>query len=412
MNKEEYIKSLKKVKIVIGNGFDLHCGLHTKYSDYYCKNHETYRSIQNLYKEYSETDRLELNFDDNKISTLNIWDIFFALNSSTNPKTCKKTWCDIETLMLSSFIRIENNDKNIGNISMSLMSNVNWHTIKDCVVRRKLAINHRDRFVAELCKRKMMLKDYARHDFYQFLLNELKDFEKAFGDFVYYQLHNKYLENCNYGSIFLNKDYIKYALYTLNELCNKNNIVGIDSFNYSYIHDEKIAPLVQHINGSYENPIFGIDTIFEPKDEEFIFTKTCRRIDADLIDPSFERKAEFENLVVFGHSLNEADYSYFFPIFDKLKLTDANAINVVVFAFSIFDRDKEFEIQSNLRQAISNILYAYAKSKNLNDPKRFLDMLSTQKRIITYEILELNKTKSSFDIEWDRIYKEIDSTDS
>lgn len=169
---------------------------------------------------------------------------------------------------------------------------------------------------------------------------------------------------------------------------------------------------MQHINGSWKNPIFGVDTVFEPKDPAFIFTKTSRRIDSDLFDNSIETKPDFENLVIYGHSLDEADYSYFFPAFDKLKLTDSLASNVVVFAYSIYDSNKEEEIKAELRQAVSNIMYAYAKSKNLSDPKRFLDSLSTQKRIVTYEIPMLDRKEygySLIDQNWDRIYKEIDN---
>ncbi|MBQ7994734.1 MAG: helix-turn-helix domain-containing protein [Bacilli bacterium] len=35
MEKREYIHNLKNVKLVIGNGFDLHCGLKTSYKDYF-----------------------------------------------------------------------------------------------------------------------------------------------------------------------------------------------------------------------------------------------------------------------------------------------------------------------------------------------------------------------------------------
>ena len=70
MNKIEFINSLKNVKVVIGNGFDLHCGLHTTYSDYYCKNYKKYLYIQDLYKKYEETDIISLDFNDKKINLL------------------------------------------------------------------------------------------------------------------------------------------------------------------------------------------------------------------------------------------------------------------------------------------------------------------------------------------------------
>lgn len=411
MNKKEFINSLKNVKVVIGNGFDLHCGLHTTYSDYYCKNYKKYLYIQDLYKKYEETDKLSLDFNDEKINSLNSWDVFFALNSSKNPKECKQRWCDIEKMILASLYQYDE-VSDVNTTANSLYSKINWPTVNNCLAKDKLATNHIDRFVVSFCKGKMNFCKYRASNFYQFLVDELKDFEKNFGNFIYYQLHDSWYERCNPGQVFLNTAYIKMAIDTLNELCNEKNLVGIDSFNYSYIHTEKMMKLIQHINGSWDNPIFGIDTIFEPKDNSFLFTKTSRRIDSDMFDDSFDAKPTFDNLVIFGHSLNEADYSYFFPMFDKLHLIDSLASNVIVFAYSIYDEEKELNIKSKLRQSISNILYSYAKSKNLIDPERFLDSLSIQKRIITYEIPKLNRNLygySLIDQDWEQLYKEIDS---
>lgn len=408
MNKKEYIKNLKKVKVVLGNGFDLHCGLHTTYSDYYCKNYKRYLFIQNLYLKYEETSELHLDFSDKKISGLNAWDIFFALNSSKNPKECRKRWCDVEKMMLSSFVDSEATE--LSELVTRLLSKINWNIIKECVIDNRQPLNHLDGFIVTFCKGKMELKG-ARSGFYSFLLDELKEFERNFGNFIYYELHNNWLEKCNPWQQFFNTTYIEKAIDTLDELCGKENLVGIDSFNYSYIHTEKMINSIQHINGSLENPIFGLDTIFEPKDERFLFTKTSRRIDSDMFYEAVDLKPDFDNLVIFGHSLDEADYSYFFPIFDRLHLTDTIASNTVVFAYTIYDADREAEIKSTLRQSIANILYAYAISKNLPDPKRFLDSLSTQKRIITYEIPQLNRNnypRSSIDKEWQDLYKEID----
>lgn len=413
MNKEEFVKSLEKVKLIIGNGFDLHCGLHTKYSDFYCKNFKRYLFIQNLYSEYEKSNEVSFNFEDQKIARLNVWDIFFALNSSKNPFDCKNRWCDIERLILSSLLDIDSSKTDIKKIAISLASNVHWETIKDCILNNRNATNHLDRFVVKFCSEKMNLNNINHADFYSFLLNELNEFEKDFGNFIYSQIHNTWLEKCNYGEIFLNKTFVQMAKDTINKVCTEQNIVGIDTFNYSYIHDEELLQITQHINGSVKNPIFGVDTIFEPNDERFIFTKTSRRIDSDFINNSIDEKPDFENIIIFGHSLDEEDYSYYFPVFDKLDLTNPLSSHIVVFAYSIFDESRKHEIKSNLRQSISNLLYAYAKSKNLREPNRFLDSLSTQKRIIVYEIPKIDKKLYPTDfneIEWENIYKEVDYT--
>ena len=73
--KEDFVKSLKNVKLIIGNGFDLHCGLHTKYSDFYCKNIDKYQYISKKYKTYKQTDEVDFKSD---VSKFSVWDIFFC----------------------------------------------------------------------------------------------------------------------------------------------------------------------------------------------------------------------------------------------------------------------------------------------------------------------------------------------
>ena len=410
--KGEFVKSLSRVKLVLGNGFDLHCGLHTTYADYYCKNWRKYNFIKSLYSSFKEENILELNFEDERINNLNMWDLFFAVNGPKDPKECSRRWCDVEKIMLSSFCKYDAANPDIVKLALRMISTTNWRDIYSLIVSGGTAKTSEDRFIMFFANERMKHLERHSSDFFNFLLDDLKRFEKNFGEFVYCQIHDSYLERINYGQQFPNYSYVEMASDTLDELCNIENLVEIDSFNYSYIHKERIIELLQHINGSFENPIFGIDTIFEPDDECFVFTKTARRIDSDMFEEAFEAKQEFDNLIVFGHSLNQADYSYFFPVFDKLLLTDSLATNVVVFAYCIFDDNKQETIKVETRRAVSNIMYAYAKSKGLPEPGRFLDSLSTQKRIVMYEIPSLKRTNYSYthiDAEWEKIYKEIDA---
>ena len=232
---------------------------------------------------------------------------------------------------------------------------------------------------------------------------------------IYWQLHNKYLETINYNqNQFINAGYVERALDTINQLCGDiHNLVEIDSFNYSYIHNTGINRLISYINGSYKSPIFGIDTVFEPGDERFIFTKTGRRIDSDMYNDEYDNKNDFDNAIVYGHSLNESDYCYFFPLFDKLNLANTLAKGKIVFCYSIYDNKRTEDIKNELRERVFKILFEYARSKGLSDPKRFLDGLSVQNRIILFEVPLLNKkdyTVSAIDDEWAEIYREVELT--
>lgn len=409
MNKEVFIKSLKDVKLVIGNGFDLHCGLHTKYSDFYCKNIDTFIFINRQYDNYEKTETF--NFDDEKMKKISVWDIFFAFNSSPNPKDNKEQWCDIEKLMLSSLMSGREAKATKENATIYKQSKIHWDVIRNCIVKSVIPSNPISGFLVEFIKHKMSMKGLYSDDFYRFLLGELKDFERRFGDFIYTQLHISWLELTNPGQEFLNDTYFHNAINAIKEMCNLNNLVSIDSFNYGNIRDQRLVSIFQNINGNIEAPIFGVDSIFEPKDERFIFTKTGRRIDSEFFEFGHEIKPSFRNLVIFGHSLNEADYSYFFPLFDRMNLTDILATNVLVFVYSIFDKEKEGLIKSRLRDALSKLLYAYALDKHIVNPNRFLDGLSIQKRIITYEIPTFQKwarNDNFIEQEWNKIYKKVD----
>ena len=418
--KKEFVKTLKNVKVVLGNGFDLHCGLHTSYSDYYCANYKKYQFIEKLRKDYINKRVISFDFADLKICSINAWDVFFALdNKNKDPKECKKRWSDIERLMLSSFDDLTDDSGDPEAISMRMLTTLKWKTILKCISIDIKTSNDDDNFMIEFVKQKMSFKRIYPDDFYQFLLDELKEFEKSFGLFVYCQIHDRYLEDVNYGSrYFLNINYIEKAKDTLDMLCDNNSLVAIETFNFSYIHTEKMMGILQNINGSYENPIFGIDSKIGPEnqllpgDDSFAFTKTARRMESDMLKNKVSIKQRYENIVIYGHSLDKADFSYFFPTFDRLRLTDSLADGVVVFAFSVYDEEKRQEITKEYRTAVSNLIYEYARSQGITEPGRFLDSLSLQRRIIMYEIPELDShdySSSYNDERWKKIYEEIDS---
>lgn len=410
MNKNEYIKSLENVKLVIGNGFDLHCGLHTKYSDFYCWKFNTFNLVDKLISIYTQT--AKINLDDEKFKALTVWDMFFVMNSSHDPHANKQWWCDIEKLLLFSLLSEPDENSSAKQMSDYLGSNIHWEEIKHHISSDDIVESVTERFFVDFTKGRMKIRRSYPDHFYEFLLEELKDFEKNFGDFINKQIHESWFELCNRGQEFLNKPYIQMAVDTIKELCNLDNLVAIDSFNYGEIRDEKIMCKFQNINGNTDAPIFGIDSVFDSEDERYIFTKTGRRIDSDLFNDCHNIKQEFENMVIYGHSLNKADYSYFFPLFDKMKLDDVFSKSVIVFAYSVYDKEKEKSIRANLRQSISNVMFEYAIDKKISNPKRFLDSLSTQKRIVTYEIPLLHRERygrSIVDQDWEKIYKDIDS---
>ena len=59
----------------------------------------------------------------------------------------------------------------------------------------------------------------------------------------------------------------------------------------------------------------------------------------------------------------------------------------IVFAFSIYDDKKASAIKESLRKNIINLFSDYSKYKgNQTNPKRLLDLLTTQGKVLMYEI--------------------------
>ncbi len=421
MDLNTFISNAGSTKIVIGNGFDLHCGIHTKYSDYYCKNWRKYRLIQRLFFDYKNNGK-QIDFSSDVINSWNVWDIFFALNSPDDPNTCKYLWCDIERLILASLISNQEINDDLSGLILYLSPSIHWPDLKQNIVQRSLPSNTEERFMAEFVTHKMEEGKYWVSKYYDFILDQLINFEASFGNFIYGQTHNEYLERINYEHQFLNQLYFKKALSTLDELQPNSSIFHIDSFNYTPLYgDEEHKVLVNYINGSYEKPIFGIDSFFEPDDERFIFTKTSRRIESKIVENDYSADLDFKNIIIYGHSLNEADYSYFFPIFDKLELTNNEAVGRLIFGYSIFKRSDEQIIKTDLRKNVAKLLYTYAKEKKIPNPKRFLDSVSIQKRVLFYEVDVIPKDRyrycvDDFEEEWKKIIKtmeqQVDSFES
>ena len=107
----------------------------------------------------------------------------------------------------------------------------------------------------------------------------------------------------------------------------------------------------------------------------------------------------FDNLIIFGHSLNPADYSYFFSVFDKVEITNLGKDTKIIFAFSIYDENRREQIKSGLRKAVFRLFHDYSIYKgNETFANRLLDALTTQGKVLMFEIpyIEVNPKPDYF----------------
>ena len=379
--KQDIILNLKNVKLVIGNGFDLHCGLKTKYSDFFLDDKDKNTYFKNWINEFRNSVKDYLNFrvenhkefwkDFRNFDKSNIWDFFFYIVSDIKPNSQKDwKWCDIENKIENSLYNYNDKDH--------YDSMFNWQYVNDIINNKANRYDDDLYILAAVAYKKNNEQPFnSIQKFYSFLLSELKKFESNFGKYIFKQ----------YNCIF-NKSFNIKSEIAIENLCNIDNLTSVDSFNYGILDIDKIKEIFHNINGTIDYPIFGIDSsAFLPPDPRYIFSKTNRRMELDMLeDESYERKG-FENVVIYGHSLTTSDYSYFFSLLDKLDIINFSKKSVIVFAYTIYDSNKEEEIKSEYRLAISNLFKEYSKYKgNADYPNRLLDALTTQGKVLLYEI--------------------------
>lgn len=390
MTKEEMIKDLKNVKLVIGNGYDLHCGLKSSYADFFMRDVGKNDYFNKWLDEFegkislndfdAEQSKEDVWVEFKNIDKLNIWDLFFYIKTKIANQNNKKVWlwCDIETVMYNS---LKSYDSREGNTNL-----FTWEYVYK-VVNKEMQANF-DCFevyvMAKVILKKRNMEGFKNIDeFYYYILDELNQFEKEFGMFIDKKRYSYY-----YSSFKVtNSDFENRSKMTLQKLCNVDNLVSIDSFNYDDIANDDLNKILHNINGNLENPIFGIDSnLCRASDPRFIFTKTNRRMELEMINFECQKDIAFDNVIVYGHSLSSNDYSYFFPLLDKLEMTNFLSNKKIIFGFSVYDREKETEIKMKNRLNIQKLFEAYANYKGLKDVNRLLDSLTTQNRVLTYEI--------------------------
>ena len=361
-------------KLTLGNGFDLYCGLATRYFDFFANQEDLYSSIKPWlaktlsYMEHSSSS-FKLRFDNEYLpnSDITIWDILFYFD----PKRKKReNWCDVERFILDFFTLTDKYKETA------------FHSLYTNVHQEKLNFSDDDSWLKAACLYSIQKKaeTSTQIEFSKFLLEELKKFEKHFGSYVQKEYRAK-LAN-----------YETKAQYFLKSVNNMWKVTSIDTFNYTPFEKTYFnltyanSKMVNHINGDYELPIFGIDSSSQSVNSAGgIFTKTYRRMTADFFegeDKNYSLHNNFDDLVIFGHSLNEQDYNYYFPLFDYMNLMDVMSDKRIIFYYNIFNEDKERKIKNDNVQNMMKLLNAYEQFKTGKTKEfRLVDSLSSQGRL-------------------------------
>lgn len=389
-----HLKSSWQQLIILGNGFDLQCGLHSRFGDFFKPRFEVIAGIGSYNKAAWESVLED--------SDLTIWDIILEANIDD-------AWCDVEG-EIESWI-LSYSDKNSKTSlfwgALKAMKRANFFTDgMTCTVwcegGRRLAGEEDDRthlfcniaryvltvnpdLSSEKCTPEILVK---------LLKQDLGRLERAFGVFLSKEIdgNNEYVKECRNLCRTIDED----GKQSDEDFYVSTSVL---SFNYTSIaegfFDKGDDGVFVNIHGKLgEDIIFGIDGKDCMDNPVAVpFTKTYRLMlrggsrTGGLISTANSSNLQDATDVIkfYGHSLGRADYSYFQSIFDGVDLYESETVLVFYFPLDSSDNSERInnERRSRLANSINNLLLAYgATMDNSDHGKNLMHKLLLEGRLI------------------------------
>ena len=372
---------------ILGNGFDLYLGLKTRYSDYF-KNRkiseEFFEKIKLIFKNsigsynYDARGKVYAVFDyDETLLNMQIIQLYKDIEKNLFYlyliflKKCDLNWNEVESNILP-FIR---DTSKIFKLKMeTILGNIEKNDMYKYLLIAKVIINDRKNL-----------------SFLDFMMEQLNLFEKDFGNYIgsleikeenknrliniFRTTCRKKIINFNYN-IFLQDLIDRYKDIAFSEIEIARRIKSIES--------------IVNIHGDFKNPIFGIDS--HNSEEQFQnFTKTSRILNNDTVG-NFElpKPEKLGTINFFGHSLSEADYSYFQSLFDYYDIYSSNI--KLNFMYSEYDKNDLTRAKRETHNNVVKLMNNYGeKLENKDKGKNLLHKLLIENRIKLINVDKENK---------------------
>ena len=388
-------QSLKQL-IVLGNGFDLACGLKSTYSDFF---------------DYIYGQQIVNNTNSN-----NFWyDIFRNYKQKSI-----ENWADIEEQILIQLKNIEylyNEKILIEGRGDSETSSLAQSEYKENNIPMNLYVTlefllpyfvkvRSEKTTQNILKIQLLILE---DDFRKYLLSITKN---NADDGIYYKYYmkskvlNKYIQLCNSSeshnsdlvskledtTIFKHSPQKKKFDETLSEIYKEKNsnenLVLI--FNYTKVWD---VENVRNIHGDLDNGniIFGID--YDKLNNNFKnapieFSKSYRVLENGLTS-TFDISSDIDIIKIYGHGLGKADYSYYQSIFDSVDLYHGKT-KVMFFWSDYKGREKE-QIHKDFVKGVTNLIEEYGTTFSNKDHGRNLFTKLLLENRLTIEEIPVNE---------------------
>lgn len=388
--------------LILGNGFDLHCGLKSSYKDFFQST-----ILDTIGGRYG--------LQQMKAGVSGFWETLLFGYYTTFGKV-NYNWCDIETIIKNTVLAIGNRNKGLAFEALeSVKRREDPNEIKSVygTIEHFIYINCMSIFYDTLYSG----KTYSDNESYSLLINrilqELHKFERGFCKYIKNNIVNPNNEK------EYNTQYIVNAMNLLNTLTGFTDIryetiddiierqeeayykplsptmyqsdwrekhilsqefsnlhsVNILSFNYTALFDilgVQSPCLYNNVHGKLCmnkcaencascNIIFGIDdTVIQSQEENFElhkFSKTYRKMLIADAETSILPKIDNQMIEIkfYGHSLSEADYSYFQSIFDYYNLYENNKVSLIFYYSKGFEQtDEVYRLINTYGKTLSN----------------------------------------------------------
>lgn len=366
--------------LILGNGFDLHCGLKSSYKDFF-------------YNTILDTTTINFNINQIKAGVNGFWEeLLFEYYKQYGEKNFN--WCDIESIIKETLLNIFLIDKGmticlwkdaLENAKSNHYPDGNPKRFQDPIIRHLYTYCF---YFFVINKHKHCSDNMHLQLLMRMLLSELNNFERRFCKYIKDNIINPNNEK------EFNKNYILNAFNLLAKLTGYSNgeyksikdiIEGYEegfyeqatptielstgrikntlskeilqlkdthilSFNYTALFDilkVKSPCEYNNVHGKLcmkqceqqcesSNIIFGIDDSFiQTKDEIselYLFSKTYRKMfDTNTSTSILPPNNKPVTIKFYGHSLSEADYSYFQSIFDYYNLYGNSNVSLIFY---------------------------------------------------------------------------------
>lgn len=396
--------------IILGNGFDLACGLKSTYKDFF--NHI-------LQKEESES---------------NYW--YYIFKSLSIKNKINNGWTDIERQILTEL-------KNIESLYDSgILKEGEYNDLDDIVQNDDFTSKSREQKRDDSLYLTIRAAFYAikshydlipsKKEFQSHLISKMLILENHFFNYLNEQIR---IEDSNINNFFLgikdtnqNNYYIKSVIIvyfllisqtpkiSLGTLLSKlEKIEKHDSFDSFFVEVEAIKKLffeddieiiesnilsfnytepfknlnIRNIHGALSdgNIIFGIDydklkiNFNEPPIE---FSKSYRILENGR-NTSIKISSDIDIIKFYGHGLGEADYSYFQAIFDSVNLYHSNT--KIIFYWSEYEGVEKTKIRVEQVKKVTNLIEEYGTTfTNEDHGRNLLTKLQLENRLQIEEI--------------------------